>query len=106
MKKYRIKYTVKAIQDIENSFEWGCEHWGEVQAKSWYASLKTKIQKQLSISPRGRSLAPESPELGREIRQMIHERYRILYEIINDTVSILSVRGSYNESDQSPVDDS
>lgn len=97
MKKYRIILETTALQDIELSYVWGREQWGAEQAKKWYGILKAAIRT-LSTLPERHPIAPEleREELGDQVRQMVFQRYRILFTIKENTVHVLHVRGSYS----------
>jgi plasmid stabilization system protein ParE len=36
---YKVRFNRKAIRDIENSFEWGIDNWGEELALKWLRDL-------------------------------------------------------------------
>ena len=95
MKKYKVAITNPAAQDLRESYLWGCKKWGVKQAKQW---LRQAQQAAYSFSefPQRHSLVPkgEQEELGAEVRQMIFQRYRILFTIQKNTVYILHVRGA------------
>lgn len=95
MKRYRVEFALEAREDIESSFKWGSEEWGEKAAIRWYRKLKAHTRKILSIIPLAQSLAPESEEIGREIRQLVFGRYRILFEVVGNLVKVLHVKGAY-----------
>ncbi|HBE83862.1 MAG TPA: type II toxin-antitoxin system RelE/ParE family toxin [Pyrinomonadaceae bacterium] len=99
MKRYRVVFTEESLRDIANSFEWGCQEWGEALARRWYATLRSHTRKTLMRFPLGQPLAPESDEAGREIRQLMFGRYRILYDIKEGIVRVLHVRGAFIGSD-------
>jgi toxin ParE1/3/4 len=46
----------------------------------------------LEYYPERHSLAPESEVAATEVRQMLFGVYRVLYEIENDVVNVLTVR--------------
>lgn len=95
MKRYRVEFTEESEQDIANSYEWGREEWGEAAARRWYLKLRSHTRDLLMRFPLGQPLAPESDEAGREIRQLIFGRYRILFDIVDRTVRVFHVRGAY-----------
>ena len=99
MKRYRIKFTEEAMRNIHASFEWGSKYWGHNEAVKWYGSLKRQIKNTLTSIPHGLPLAPDSEELGMEIRQLVSGRYRILFRVEKQTVWILHVVGPYVERD-------
>lgn len=94
-KRYRVLLTDEAKKDFDRSFQWGRREWGETMALGWYRDIKLQIQNSLPYFPLSHPVAPESDELGFEIRQMILDRYRVLFEIVGNTVRILHLRGAY-----------
>ena len=95
MKSYKVILHPDAEKDIESSFEWGCRAWGQELARAWVRVLRNSITQRLTSMPRGCPLAPESDELGISVRQLIVDRYRVLFIIEKRTVTILQVRGLY-----------
>ena len=67
----------------------------------WFAQLMARLET-LENHPMRCALAPESTELGREIRELLHGRrrykYRLLFRIIGNTVEILRVWHSSRDS--------
>lgn len=95
MRRYRVVFTDESNQDIASSFEWGRREWGSAAAQRWYRELRSHTRKILMQFPKSQPLAPESEKAGREIRHVIFGRYRILFEIVDQTVRVLHVRGAY-----------
>ena len=96
---YRVEISPSALADAEESFRW---IYGKSpsDAATWFSNLLKTIDT-LEEFPRRCSLAPESEELGKEIRQLLfmmhHSTYRILFEIAGDEVRIYRIRhGSRN----------
>jgi len=58
-----------------------------------------RIQHSLPYFPLGHPIAPETEDLGFEVRHMIIDRYRVLFEIAGKTVRILHLRGPYTGPD-------
>lgn len=98
MKPYKILLETTALRDIEISYVWGRERWGTEKAKKWYRAIKGAI-KSLANLPERYPLAPELEleDLGEEVRQMVFQRYRILFTIKKKTVHVLHIRGAYHE---------
>jgi len=94
--KYRVITQPPAGQDIRSSLIWGRDHWGVEQARKWAQGIRKAIAS-LSTFPERYPLAPqlEQQELGSEVRQMVFQRYRILFTIKGDSVHVLHVRGSF-----------
>jgi len=95
MKKYSIILHPDAEADINSSYQWGRKVWGEKQAKAWAQELRRAIKLRLTSLPLSCPLAPESDDLGLEVRQLIAQRYRVLFIVEKKTVTILHVRGPY-----------
>src|SRR5947208_1147006 len=55
------------------------------------------IKGRLTSQPLSCSLAPESEDLGSAVRQLIVQRYRVLFIVEKKTVTILHVRGPYGD---------
>ena len=95
-KKYTLTVHPDAEIDIGSAFQWGCRRWGRKNANAWVRELRHAIVNRLTSTPLSGSIAPESKELGIPIRQLILGRYRVLYLVEKKVVTILHVRGSYN----------
>lgn len=95
--KYKVEIAPSAEKDIDIAYVWGCEQWGIVQAKKWMRDLMVSLRG-LSSFPLRYALAPESDEVGeanRETRQMVFQRYRVLFEVVESTVRVIHFRGAY-----------
>jgi plasmid stabilization system protein ParE len=95
MKKFRIEFTDEAKADIVGSYEWGIREWGPGAALKWYRALRSNVRELLTHFPSSQAIAPESAELGIEVRQVIFLRYRLLFEIDGKTVRILHLKGPF-----------
>ena len=95
MKKYTVVLHPDAETDISSSYEWGCQVWGEQRAKDWARELRRAISFRLTSLPLRCQFAAESDDLGVPIRQLIVQRYRVLFIVQKKTVTILHVRGPY-----------
>lgn len=104
MKRYKVEFLPSAKQDLRMSFLWGVNVWGKTQAERWLRSSAT-CKKRLTQFPEGCRVAPESEELEREIRHFIIDRYRVLFVVQGNKVSILYVRGSHIGSMANEPDD-
>ena len=60
-------------------------------ALRWEAQLRAAAST-LSRLPRRFPIVSESAFFGREVRRLVHGRYRVLYEIRRDRIVILRVR--------------
>jgi plasmid stabilization system protein ParE len=95
MKRYRVILHPEAEADIASSYEWGSRVWGEKRAKGWVRDLQRTIRSRLTSLPLSCPLAQESADLDREVRQVVVQRYRVLFVVERKTVTILHVRGPY-----------
>lgn len=95
MKKYQVILHPDAEIDFTSAFEWGSRVWGRKQARAWIQNLRRTLQHRLALIPLGCPLAPESDELGMPVRQLIIDRYRILFIVKRRAVTILHLRGPY-----------
>lgn len=93
MKKYSVIFHPEAETDISSSYRWGRRVWGDKQAKAWAQELRRAITLRLTSLPLSCPLAPESDDLGIEVRQLIVGRYRVLFIVEKKTTTILHVRG-------------
>jgi len=103
MKRYRVEFALEAREDIERSFQWGVDEWGEDAAIRWYRKLTVYARKILSVIPRAQPLAPEGFEIDREIRHLVFGRYRILFEVVGDLVKVLHVKGAFVPKDDNDL---
>lgn len=95
MKRYRIEFSDDAKRDIERSYEWGRGKWGSAAALKWYRQIKAQTRQLLTHFPLAQPIAPESEDVDGEIRHMIFGRYRLLFEIVDNTVRVLHLCGAY-----------
>jgi plasmid stabilization system protein ParE len=95
MKRYTVVFSDDAIAEFAISLEWGCENWGEEAAWLWYAEIRGSIRIILTNFPLSQPIAPDDDEYEIEVRQMVIGRYRILFTIIGERVTILHLSGPY-----------
>ena len=106
MRKYKVILHPDAETDIGSSYQWGCQFWGKERAAAWVRELRGTIKSRLTTMPLSCSIAPESADLDAELRQLIVQRYRVLFILEKRTVTILHVRGPYvREIESSEVDE-
>ena len=94
--KYEVTIQSEAFQEIESAYRWLCDNSTPDIANNWYNDLQTAIES-LSTFPKRCPIAPEAEFFDREVRQFVvgkNQKYRILYIVQNDRVSILHVRHS------------
>src|SRR5689334_14811128 len=91
---YDVNITEKALQDADAIVEWIKER-SPNRAADWLSGLRDMIVS-LDEFPKRCQMAPESHDLGRDIRQLLYGKrphiYRILFEIREETVFILRIR--------------
>ncbi|MBC8030504.1 MAG: type II toxin-antitoxin system RelE/ParE family toxin [Pyrinomonadaceae bacterium] len=95
MKKYSVTFHPDAETDISSCYQWGRRAWGAAQANAWIRELHQAIKLRLTSLPLSCPLAPESEDLAVAVRQLIVQRYRILFIVEKTSVTILHVRGPY-----------
>jgi plasmid stabilization system protein ParE len=95
MKSYKVEFLPTAKQDLRLSYEWGVKTWGKTQAQKWLQEVYTTCKKRLRQFPESCPIAPESEDLGRELRQFVIDRYRVIFIVNGDVVTVLQVRGAY-----------
>ncbi len=96
MTKFIVIITPTAEEDITRSFLWGCEYWGDEMAIEWVYNLRAAIEQKLSKSPNRFALAPESDSVGREYRQLLVGRYRVIFHVREKTIYVVHVRGPFS----------
>jgi plasmid stabilization system protein ParE len=83
---YRVDISLPALTDAEEAYRWLKEH-SPARAGDWYEGLLETIFS-LENFPTRCPLAPESEDLGKEIRQLLYGKrgrvYRILFGITRD----------------------
>lgn len=99
MKKYNVDIMPLAHKELKESYEWGCKRWGVTKAKQWMREAQKAILS-LSQLPERHPIAPEADEFKIEIRQIVFQRYRILFLVGDDTVHVLHIRGSYHQEEK------
>jgi len=95
MTTYRVEPTDKALIDAGEAYFWINEQ-SEKTALRWYEGL-LKAFRSLEKNPNRCPVAPESVFFDEEIRQLIYGKYRILFNVKDETVFILSVRHGARE---------
>ncbi len=95
MKKFRVEFLPPAERDLDVSLEWGASYWGKKAAQKWLREFYSTCKKRLGQFPAACPIAPESADLGRELRHLIVGRYRAIFFVTDDTVKIVNVRGPY-----------
>jgi plasmid stabilization system protein ParE len=96
MKRYRMTFSEDAADELTASLQWGIDNWGEDAAWRWYHSLRNQARQLLSSFPLNQPIAPAAKEYEVEVRHMIVGRYRVLFNVRGETVTILHIRGPYS----------
>lgn len=96
MKRYRVTFSEDAVTELTASLQSGIENWGEDAAWRWYYSLRNQSLQLLGAFPLSQPIAPDAEEYDVEVRHMIVGRYRILFNVQGETVTILHFRGPYS----------
>jgi|SRR5687767_1160241 len=99
MARFKVFFTPQALEEILSSYEWGLIAWGEDAAQRWLRELHECVYGRLAVFPKSCPLAPESREIGTDIRQLIFQRYRVLFQVVRNKVIILHLHGPYTGSD-------
>ncbi len=95
MDRFTVRLNAEAEEDILNSYEWGVRNWGQPAAEKWIREIYSAMFERLSVFPNRFPMAPDADLPEYEVRHLILDRYRILFEIRGSDVVILHVRGSY-----------
>jgi plasmid stabilization system protein ParE len=93
---YQVIIEPTAFQEIETAYRWMCDNLSAEVANNWYYELQDAIAS-LQKFPSRCTIAPEAATIGREIRQIWigkQRKYRALFVVEEDVVSILHVRHS------------
>lgn len=96
MLSHRVEISPLALQDAAQIYEWLSEQYGSELSNAWYNGLLDVVSS-LACLPRRCPLAAESKKLGREIRQLLYAKGRIVFGIDNSraeesVVSIYRIR--------------
>ena len=95
MKRYSVSFVPQALDDIQNSYEWGVEVWGQEPAEKWLTQLHEAVFQRLTHFPRSCGAAPEAEDSDGDIRQLLFLRYRIIFEIRGSEVIVLRIAGPH-----------
>jgi plasmid stabilization system protein ParE len=93
---FRVDISPSALNDAEAAYLW-LQKDSPSYADEWFNGLLSAIDS-LEAFPNRCPLAPESKDLGLEIRQLLHQKYRVLFIVVPDggtvegVVQILRIR--------------
>ncbi|HET7230097.1 MAG TPA: type II toxin-antitoxin system RelE/ParE family toxin [Longimicrobium sp.] len=90
--RYTVRVSRPASGQIGETYEFLREG-DPAYADRWLAGLYETFATLASLPNRGR-IAPESPQSGRTIRQLLYRKYRITYAVLDGRVNITGVRHS------------
>ena len=94
MAPHKVYFTPKALQELTSIHDWGQEVWGKAKANAWLKEIGKRI-KTLSNMPERSPFAPENDDEPETIRQLIANRYRVIFTVDKNAVVILHIRGAY-----------
>ncbi len=92
---YRVEFTDQANTEADAAYSWIAIDAPD-NAFIWFEGLIDAIDTLRSF-PERCVVAPESEELGQEIRQLLYGKYRLLFTIVEQTVFVLHVRHGARE---------
>ncbi len=95
MKRYEVEFAEEADNELFKSYIWGNSEWGAEAANKWVRAFRTAIFKILTSFPKSQPIAPDNDEYEMQVRQMIIGRYRVLFTINDNIVTVLEIRGPY-----------
>lgn len=91
---YSVQLAIEAQADIQKVLEWFAQQEAIDAGSQWVAQLYDKAET-LQQNPQRCSIVPKLSTKDREIRQLLFGKrlikYRLLFEITNQTVNILRV---------------
>lgn len=88
--KYEVNLTDQAHAEAEFAFKW-IEQSSPTNAVEWFNGLVDAVETLCSM-PERCIVAPESEDVGQEIRQLLYGKFRILFSIEKQTVYVLHIR--------------
>lgn len=98
---FRVVLADRAEADVEAVLKWFSDQRATEAGGRWFTQLMARLDT-LEQYPTRCALAPESEELGQEIRELLLGRrrykYRLLFRIVGNTVQILRVWHSSRDS--------
>jgi plasmid stabilization system protein ParE len=93
---YQVRVLARARQDVEDIVAWIAER-STTGAERWVSRFEEALAT-LERNPLIAPLAPESEDLGEEVRHLLFRTragrtYRALFLVVGDEVRVLRVRG-------------
>ena len=94
MQKYTVNWTNDAVSDFDNIIDYIFRE-NKTNAKSIYLAIKEHCQDLDYFPFRGHYLVPELEAFGfSNYREIIYERWRIIYSVESKNVSLLLILDS------------
>jgi plasmid stabilization system protein ParE len=91
---YKLIIQPPALADLNEAYRWIAERSPENAAR-WFNGFHAKLRT-LEYSPGRCGVAPESEQIGQQVRQLIYGRrggtYRVLFVVRDDEVHVLHIR--------------
>lgn len=88
---FRVEMSAAAERDAESILEWLISQQAEGNGFRWYEGMRKTIASLAGLTLRC-ALAPENEAFEYEVRQLLYGRYRILFTVESNTVTILHIR--------------
>ena len=92
---FRVETAATAKRDLESILEWLVSKDAGDAGQRWFEGLRQAVAS-LAQTPRRCPLAPENERFPFEVRQLLYghraHRYRVLFTIEGDTVTVLHIR--------------
>jgi plasmid stabilization system protein ParE len=98
---FRVSLTVAAKQDSRKILAWLRSQQAGEAGLRWFRGMQKAIES-LNEMPARCALAPENKDFPFEVRQLLygstHHRYRILFTINGDRITVLHIRHGRRDS--------
>jgi plasmid stabilization system protein ParE len=95
---FRVKYTLKAEDDLDGILTWLLQRQAGEQGLRWFKGLISRVST-LSELPGRCPLAREAKSVPVEVRQLLYGNkpyvYRVLFTITDDVVNVIRIRGPH-----------
>ena len=88
-RRYRVEIARSAERDLLGIYDY-IERDSQQRAVKWFLEIERQIRA-LARSPKRCPVIPESEEIGREYRHLIHGSYRTIFRIEGEAVYVLRV---------------
>lgn len=85
-----VEVTARATDDLADAARWYAQY-SEEKALLWLIGCRESIES-LAESPGRCPVAPESRDGEREVRHLMYDQHRILFEVEDETVTVLHIR--------------